>query len=107
VTFGDGSQSVGIGEGPRLVTFVFGQVVVHAAEPYRNSDGVPAFARWPCPGCGMRRLVDDVQVLDLADLPGDRNRRQIIVCPACATHVQQSVPFRISSGHDEHPADAS
>jgi hypothetical protein len=77
------------GEKLRLINFAFGQVLVESAAPHRVPDSSPAFSYWPCPGCDTRQLLDDVWMVTVSDPPGDRNRRAVMICAACAASLSR------------------
>lgn len=74
----------------RVVELAFGEVIVHAVERSKASGSVPAFATWPCHGCGRTRLLDDAWLLTVTDAPTGANRRQVLVCAGCKVQVEGS-----------------
>lgn len=86
------SHSPPVGGKLRLTNFAFGDVLVESASPHRVPDNSPAFSYWPCPGCDRRQLLDDVWMVTVSDPPGDRNRREVMICAACAAGLSRSTP---------------
>lgn len=75
---------------PVEARFSFGEVTVHAVVRRGPPPGLPAFARWPCPGCGRRQLIDDVWQLEITDRPTGTNLRHIMVCAGCGSRLSDS-----------------
>lgn len=65
------------------VRFGFGDVVVEDASRFEQPGGSPVFARWPCPGCGSRQLLDDAWRLMVRDAYSGGHPREIVVCASC------------------------
>lgn len=65
------------------VTLAFGDVTVHGARRSTLHHHLDGLARWPCPGCGTVRLLDDSWSVDICDVDG-ANPRTILLCAGCA-----------------------
>jgi hypothetical protein len=84
---GTSRSGAAAGRTPSTVQLAFGEVLVEGAAPHDVARSIPAMTRWPCPGCGTRRIMDDVWRLTVSDPPGGTNRREVVVCAICAANA--------------------